>query len=146
MSKNHFTDEQVQKLKCNENVLNVSHKAITYTNEFKAIFIQEYTNGKSPTQIFIDHDFDIDALGAKRISTASSRWRKQSQRYDGLVDNRKNNQGRPLCRTLTQEEQLKKYEDRIKYLEAENEFLKKLEQKEMEAIWKAKSQKKRNLK
>lgn len=144
MGKKHFTEQQVLQLKENPYVLKVSQKAITYTDKFKEVFIKEYNEGNLPHQIFSKHGFDTEVLGSKRISTASHRWRNQMIRVEGISDTRKNNEGRPVTRHLTQEELMKKLQDKIKYLEAENEFLKKLEQKEREAIWKANSRKKKN--
>ena len=51
MGKNYFTDEQVELLKKNKYVKHVSNKSITYTLEFKNLFISEY-GIKSATIIF----------------------------------------------------------------------------------------------
>ena len=51
MGKNYFTDEQVELLKKNKYVKHVSNKSITYTLEFKNLFISEYGT-KSATVIF----------------------------------------------------------------------------------------------
>lgn len=42
MSKICFTPEQIEELKHNPHVLNVSEKSITYTDAFKRAFIEEY--------------------------------------------------------------------------------------------------------
>ncbi len=46
MSKKIFTDEEVVLLSKNTYVKNISNKGITYTDEFKQIFIVENQNGK----------------------------------------------------------------------------------------------------
>jgi hypothetical protein len=59
MSNHHFTDKQIEQLQRNPYVKNVSEKAITYKDEFKELFISEYTGGKLPSQIFKDAGFDV---------------------------------------------------------------------------------------
>ena len=54
MGKNYFTSKQVEQLKKNKYVKHVSEKLITYTEEFKEVFIDEYNLGKIPSQILIE--------------------------------------------------------------------------------------------
>ncbi|CQR46056.1 hypothetical protein BN1058_00300 [Paraliobacillus sp. PM-2] len=63
MSKRLFTEKEIKILSKNLYVKSVSEKAITYTEEFKRIFIIENEKGKFPKQIFEDHGFDIDIIG-----------------------------------------------------------------------------------
>lgn len=46
MSKVIFSKEVIQKLNQNIYVKRVSEKSITYSNEFKIMFIEEYLKGK----------------------------------------------------------------------------------------------------
>lgn len=128
MSKNCFNDKQIKILSKNKYVLKVSSVAITYSDKFKKLFMEEYINGKLPRVIFEKYGFDVDILGIKRIEAAAGRWKKKYQNdgFVGLKDTRKINSGRPLKRELTSEEKLKKMEAKIRLLEAENELLKKL--------------------
>lgn len=111
---------------------NVSAKAITYTDAFKERFIQEYSQGTLPSEIFQEAGFPVDVLGVTRIRKASNRWRTafQEQGPTGLTDGRKHASGRPLTRELSLEEKYARLEAKMKWLEAENEFLKKLDQLE----------------
>ena len=59
MSNKLFTKEEVKILSKNKYVKNVSNKAITYTDEFKSIFIAEYEKGKFPREIFEEFGFEI---------------------------------------------------------------------------------------
>ena len=70
-----FTEEQVNNLRSNPYVEAVTDKRITYSREFKDLFISRYQDGIEPRQIFIEAGFDVQALGYKRIERASSRWR-----------------------------------------------------------------------
>lgn len=132
MSKKCFTTQEQTQLRANPYVQNVSAKAITYTNAFKERFIQEYRQGTLPSEIFQEAGFPIDVLGATRIRKASNRWRTafQEQGPVGLTDGRKHASGRPLTRELSLEEKYARLEAKMKWLEAENEFLKKLDQLE----------------
>ena len=52
MSKKLFSEQEILELSRNKYVKNVTHKGITYTNEFKLQFIAEYESGKSSRKIF----------------------------------------------------------------------------------------------
>ena len=52
MSKKLFTNEEMLSLSKNRYVKRVSEKGITYTDEFKSLFIAEHSSGKLPIQIF----------------------------------------------------------------------------------------------
>lgn len=67
MSKILFTEEDIEKLNKNKNVARASKKSITYTFEFKRLFIDEYIAGKLPRDIFIENGFDIAMIGIKRV-------------------------------------------------------------------------------
>ncbi|MFC0275082.1 HTH domain-containing protein, partial [Metabacillus herbersteinensis] len=75
MSKKHFTEKEIEILFNNPYVKSVSSKGVTYTDEFKRIFIDENENGKWPRQIFEENGFDIEVIGIVRVQRAASRWR-----------------------------------------------------------------------
>ncbi|MCM3126136.1 IS3 family transposase, partial [Mesobacillus sp. MER 33] len=66
------------------------------------------------------------------------RWRDSYERFgeEGFLTERrgKGSTGRPSSRHLSVEEKLRKAEARIKFLEAENDFLKKLEELERQVL------------
>ena len=130
MSKVIFNDKQIKVLAKNPNVLRVSDKAITYSEEFKNKFIEENSKGILPRKIFEDNGFDIEIIGLKRIEQSASRWRKKYADMGvlGLKDSRKSNSGRPLLRELTAQEEIERLKAKISLLEIENEFLKKLDE------------------
>lgn len=129
MSKKLFTVQEIELLSKNKYVKNVSQKGITYTDEFKHIFITENENGKLPRQVFEECGFDIDIIGIKRVKSSANRWRT-SYKYGGatrLQDARKYNNGRPSTKNLSLEEKFARLEAQSKLLKAENELLKKLD-------------------
>ena len=125
MGKNYFTDEQVELLKKNKYVKHVSNKSITYTLEFKNLFISEY-GIKSATIIFEEAGLPKSILGYKRIKDSISRWKKQYNERSSLDDTRKGNAGRPITRDLTPEEIIEKQKFQIETLKQENEFLRQI--------------------
>ena len=130
MSKVIFNDKKIKVLAKNPNVLRVSDKAITYSEEFKNKFIVENSKGVLPRKIFEDNGFDIEIIGLKRIEQSASRWRKKYADMGvlGLKDSRTSNSGRPLLRELTAQEEIERLKAKISLLEIENEFLKKLDE------------------
>lgn len=130
MSKVIFNDKKIKVLAKNPNVLRVSDKAITYSEEFKNKFIEENSKGILPRKIFEDNGFDIEIIGLKRIEQSAARWRKKYADMGvlGLKDSRKSNSGRPLLRELTAQEEIERLKAKISLLEIENEFLKKLDE------------------
>lgn len=112
MKKRQFTEEERAKLSNNHFVYSVGKVSVFYTDDFKQKALKEYQKGKSAKQIFIDAGIDINVIGHKNPIYCLSEWRKNTQ----VATKRKDQ-----CKKL------KNAYDKITYLEAENEFLKKLE-------------------
>ena len=66
MSKITFSDKEIKILQKNPNVQRVSSLAITYSDDFKNKFMDEYLAGKLPRQIFEENGFDIDIIGMEK--------------------------------------------------------------------------------
>lgn len=129
MSKITFSSKEINTLQKNQNVQRVSEKSITYTDEFKNRFMDEYQAGKLPRQIFEENGFDAAVIGIKRIEQSAHRWKKAYDKNGliGLTDSRKMASGRPLKRELTQSEVIERQRARIELLEGQVDLLKKLE-------------------
>lgn len=125
MGVNYFTDEEVEFLKKNKYVKKVSNKGITYTLEFKELFVLEY-GSKSITQIFEDAGLPKSILGSKRIEECSYRWRKTIKERISLEDTRKNNSGRRINQDLTSEQIIEKQNLQIEKLKQEIDFLRQI--------------------
>jgi len=129
MSKIKISASEIKKLEKNPNVKRVSTLSITYTDEFKKIFIEAYLLGKLPRVIFSENGFDVEVIGIKRIEQCTARWKKSYKRDGliGLTDSRKSASGRPLERTLSSEEIIDRQKAKIKLLEGQVDILKKLD-------------------
>ncbi|ULO06031.1 IS3 family transposase [Paenibacillus sp. 19GGS1-52] len=132
MSKKRFTEEEREQMSKNRYVVRVSDKAITYADEFKQLFIDQYMTGKTPREIFEAHGFNVSVMGMKRIEQSADRWKKAYEQGGivGLSDSRKEATGRPLQRELSPDEVIAKQEARIRLLESQVDLLKKLDTKE----------------
>jgi len=129
MSKITFSTKEINTLQKNPNVHRVSERSITYTDDFKNRFIDEYQAGKLPRQIFEENGFNPNIIGIKRIEQSAHRWKKAYEKNGliGLTDSRKTASGRPLKRELTSSEVIERQKARIELLEGQVELLKKLE-------------------
>ena len=138
MEKKYFSDEQVLELQNNPYIKKVSNKAITYTDEFKRLFMEKYEAGNTPSCILRELGFDTTVLGRKRISGIVERTRKYVIRNGDCHDTRKDASGRPSVKDLTETERIAKLEHQVKLLKQENEYLKKIGFLDRQAEWKEK--------
>jgi len=122
-----FNDEQLKQLRDNHWVKSVTEKSISFTEDFKIYFINEYNLGKFPKQIFKDAGFDIIVLGDKRIEQCTVRFKKQNKRIEGFHDTRANNSGRRIGKELSIDEENELLKKQNAKLQQELEFLKKME-------------------
>lgn len=134
MSIKKFTAEEIEVLKKNQYVKNISDKSITYTDEFKEVFMTHYHNGMNPASIVRMLGFDYQMLGTKRVNNIAYRYKSQSERFDGLRDTRASNSGRPKTKNLTAKELLDYKDQQILKLRQELEFVKKNDQIERKAL------------
>lgn len=132
MSKKHFNKNEQEQLANNPFVVRVSEKSITYSDEFKRLFIDQYLLGRTPREIFETNGFNVDMLGIKRVEQCSDRWKKAYEENGiiGLADSRKEAALRPSKRKLSPNEIIARQEAKIRLLEAQLEYVKKLDRKE----------------
>ena len=122
-----FDEEQQKQLRANHWVKSVTEKSISFTEDFKIYFINEYNLGKLPKQIFKDAGFDINMLGDKRIEQCTARYKRQNKRIEGFHDTRANNSGRRIGKELSIDEENELLKKQNIKLQQELEFLKKME-------------------
>lgn len=132
MGKKYFNQAEQERLSRNPNVLRVSEKSITYADEFKRLFIEQYLLGQTPREIFEANGLDVEILGMKRVEQCADRWKKAYEKDGivGLVDSRKEAVLRPSKRVLSQEEIIARQEAKIRLLEEQLAYVKKLDKNE----------------
>jgi len=116
-----FSKDQIEKLEQNANVKAVINNSIHYTAEFKNKAIDEYLSGKSAREIFIEAGFNLQEIStvSDYASRMISKWRKANAI--------KTNIHYPKKKIKENKTNYQKMQARLEYLEAENEFLKKLQ-------------------
>ena len=140
---NPFTKEQMDHLRVNRYVKNVSASTIRFTEEFKRYFYEKHKAGMTSRDIFLECGIDPDILGTSRIEGFRYTINKQAKRGEGFIDNRQNNYRRPpKSGDETVEARIKQLEHELAYTRQEVEFLKKLQMADMEARrqWESKHQ------
>jgi len=132
MAERSFDAEAQAKILQNKNVLRVGEASITYCSTFKVKAVRAYlVEGKPPQLIFVEAGFDLELIGRETPQRCLRRWRAVfEQRGDeGLMSDQRGRTvgGRTAEGELTVEEKLRRAEARVRYLEKENELLKKLD-------------------
>jgi hypothetical protein len=136
MSKRIFTQEQIDELLQNPNVLRCSEKSISYHKDFKIFAVKKYELGLPASQIFMQAGFNIDIIGRKKPKWCLGRW-QEVLRTKGLQElsietrGRGKGGGRPKTNWSNEKEKLKYLEAQVAYLKAENTFLAKLRKKRL---------------
>ena len=116
-----FTKEEKELLERNPNIQAVLSNQVLYTKEFKERAVKEYENGKTANQIFKEAGINTTSL-SKQYDYASktiSKWRNANRERINIHN--------PKKKTNKKDSAYQKLLKRNEYLEAENEFLKKLQ-------------------
>lgn len=81
-----FTPEQVEQLASNPFTLRVSPRTISFTLEFKNLFLSHYENDESAKDIFRKLGYDPEILGKSRIFGFTSRLMSQVEAGKPLTE------------------------------------------------------------
>jgi len=129
MKKRKFTEDQKLELKRNPNVKDVTSISVYYTETFKKEALDLYEKGISAIDIFTQAGFNIQTIGKDNPSKLLSKWRLGiGYNQNGTKLKINNNYPHRLNteKYSYTDKEIKKILARNKYLEAENDFLKKL--------------------
>ena len=129
-----YSEDHLRQLRDNPNVKRCSSKSITYAPAFKQRAVKQYyEEGLSPRQIFLKAGFDLQVLGKHKPKDCLKLW-KRIYKAKGLatlasdIDPRgKNRLGKKKPKYDENDPDYLKA--KIAYLEAENDFLRKLKTK-----------------
>lgn len=125
---NDYTKTEIEELKNNKYVEFVSENKITFTREFKILFISEFNKGKGNSQIFSENGLNPLLVGKRRINVCTRNWKKQAKNdptfskkcYHSVHKETDKEKKKRL-------ENIKYLQKRVNQLEMENEFLKKVQ-------------------
>ena len=134
MTDKKFTPEEIEKLRQNKYVLNVTENKISYSLEFKQFVMKETKLGIKSPDIFIKAGFDPEMLGKPRMYAAVKSIRKQAKSPEGLRASSRKSHDERLAE-FAQEDYSKKHtkvairelQKKIVHLEQQIEFLKKIQ-------------------
>lgn len=131
MSKKSFTAEEKEILLQNPYTYKVTDHTLSFTKEFKTIFIEKYKEGVIPRKILTDHGYDPEILGDRRIWGIAQHLREQYVQSGGdfpenYPGSRRANKPRNTSAQLSDKEELKQLRQEVDYLKQEIEFLKKI--------------------
>jgi len=126
MSRKPFSDEEILILRQNVFTYNVTYNTLSFTKEFKELFIAEYNAGKVPRQILLDHGYDPEILGDRRVWGISQRLRQQYDQYGEFSEGTANTKSQRPSGPLSEKDELKQLRHEVDYMKQEIEFLKKI--------------------
>lgn len=126
MSKKPFSDEEMAILRQNPFTYKVTRNTLSFTREFKELFLAEYNAGKIPRKILIDHGYDPEMLGDRRIWGISQHIRQQYETYGEVHEGASNAKPPSSAKPLSDKEELKQLRHEVDYMKQEIEFLKKI--------------------
>ncbi len=126
MSKKPFSDEEMNILRQNPFTFKVTRNTLSFTKEFKELFIAEYNAGNIPRQILIDHGYDPEMLGDRRIWGISQHIRNQYKQYGEVHEGTTHAKLAGREKPLSDKDELKQLRHEVDYMKQEIEFLKKI--------------------
>jgi len=124
----HFSESDKKLLiKC-PHILKVTDSKVTYSPNFKIHAVEQNLKGIPAKRIFKDAGINITIFGFDYAKKCIQRWRRVHERLGvkGLEEEQrgKGSTGRP--KKTYNPNDIKSVKERLAYLEAENDFLKKL--------------------
>ena len=131
---NPLTKQQVEALRSNPYVANVTTHTVRFTEEFKRLAYEGKVQGTSVSETLRKCGIDPAVLGTSRIDGLSYTLNRKAKQEEGFSDRRSGNYRRPVkTEEETVEQRLQQMENELAYTRQEVEFLKKLQAANMEA-------------
>lgn len=126
--------QEIEQLSKNPYVKMVTSNTIQFTEEFKKLAYDEKYRGIPISEIMRRHGIDPEILGSSRIKGFVCTLNKKAKQGTGFTDLRAGNYRRPAkTGEETVEQRVHQLENELAYTRQEVEFLKKLQQANMEA-------------
>jgi len=142
MAEKPFTQTEIELLRLNPNIANITPTRLMFTPEFKRIAYSQLKNGVSMRDILKQHNIEPAILGSARIMGIAQRLRAMGERDEGFKDLRIKNTHQPAKGTAEQTlaARITQLEHELAYTKQEVEFLKKIHMADLEArlLWESK--------
>lgn len=127
-----FTQEQVEQLAANPFTLSVTVHRISFTLEFKNLFLSHYENGESVKDIFVALGYDPNVIGYNRMYSFSNRLLNQIEAGEPLTEGSVRKPAeKPVntdYNTMPAQQSVASMQRELTYLRQQVEFLKKISQ------------------
>lgn len=134
MSKKLFSAEEIAAFRSSPYVESVSDRSLVFTPEFKEKCHTMYQQGIPMKKILEEHCIDTGAMGKARIAGYCQKLAKEASRPEGFANLRKqNHRAQEQAEQTKPERRVRQLEHQLAYAQQEVEFLKKLQQANMEA-------------
>ena len=124
MASRKFTEEEMEQLRNNEYVLEVTPNTVHFSAAFKEFFWDELLKGREAADIVRECGLDPEILGPNRLSGLKSMIRKEVSAGNGFRDLETYREHRAVF--LTPEARIQYLEEKLAYKEQELEVLKKI--------------------
>ena len=139
-----FTQEQIEQLRKNPHVSQVSESFILLEPEFKLYLWEQKQQGRPIRAVLLENGIDPKVLGEKRVENICYRLKRDVRDNAGFADQRKSN-GKiaiPPEGEMDLEARVRWLTHQLEYTRQEVEFLKKLQMANTEARkqWESKHQ------
>ena len=119
-----FTQEEMNHLRANPYVLDVSPSIVHFSAEFKELYWKSIQAGKDPRDIVIEHGIDPNILGEYRVNGLKGMIRNEVRAGKGFRDLK--TYGSYLKDYTDPEAKVKYLVQQLAYKDQEIEFLKKI--------------------
>lgn len=129
-----FTPEEIAEFRKSPYVASVTERKIEFTPEFKKKCYEEYLKGRTMKDILEEHGINTAAMGRARYGGMIVKLRKQADRTEGFTNLRLEKPEKPQeTAEMKLERRVRQLEHQLAYAQQEVEFLKKLQQANLEA-------------
>lgn len=134
MSRKLLNEEEIAELKQNPHVLSVSARSVNFTEEFKQIAYEAMMRGEKLSVILEMYGINTGILGEARIRGLAQRLYQFAEREEGFRSQKGQVKRNPQeVEEESLRKRLKRLENELAYTRQEVEFLKKVQEADMEA-------------
>ena len=134
MTKQKFTQDDMDILSQNPYVVSVCSTKISYSLAFKKFAVKQAQEGVRSTEIFRRAGFDPEMLGKPRMYSAIKKFKKEAASPEGLHEPRGKSKEERLAKFAKEDFEkkqtkvaIRELQQKIVHLEQEIEFLKKIQ-------------------